>query len=42
MTGVSHGRFYIQHGDLDRELSMLNLSKILKDAEAQKRRRSHL
>jgi hypothetical protein len=40
LTGVSHGRCYTQYGDLDRELSMLNFSKLLKDAEIQKRRGS--
>ena len=36
MTGVSHGRAYVQYGDLDRELSVLNYSKLLKRVEMEK------
>jgi hypothetical protein len=38
MTGVSHGRFYIQYGDLDRELSVLKFSKLLNEADMEKHR----
>jgi hypothetical protein len=41
MTGVSHGKFYVQYGDLDRELAILKFSKLLKDAETQKKRFAH-
>ncbi|MDJ0782105.1 MAG: hypothetical protein QNJ22_09030 [Desulfosarcinaceae bacterium] len=42
MTGVSHGHYYIQYGELDRELSVLNFANLLKDAEMQKRRGAHI
>jgi hypothetical protein len=42
MTGVRHEKFCVQHGHLDRELAMLKFSKLLKDAEMQKRRCARL
>lgn len=38
-TGVSYNNFSIQLGDLDREISRINIGKIWKKAEEEKKRK---
>ena len=38
-TGVEHDRFNTQSGELDRKLTMINIGKIMKEAEKEKKRK---